>query len=318
MTKRTAKSLGLPTTNAHRFLPEGPQDLGDGRISWIGIQHGFAEVTGSLHQTDLASGDDEAFDLPGRPGFAIPCQSDGRYVIGMDNTLGYYETATRAWEPFQQDVDSQVTRTIINDGMAFGDNLIFGTKELTFSKTVAGLYLYRGSDGKLIRLRDDQICSNGKVIVPAGDGGLYLYDIDSPTKKVVRYELDIEAGTIGPPHTVIDLGDEAAVPDGMTITPDGKGLIVAIFKIEPADNGETRCYDMESGEVTDVWLTPGSPQNTCPQLVGVGDEVKLVITTAVENMTPQALSKCPEAGRLFVGETDYAIADLPEPVRYPA
>ena len=105
----------------------------------------------------------------------------------------------------------------------------------------------------------------------------------------------------------------------MTITPDGKGLIVAIFKIEPADHGETRCYDIATGEVTDVWRTPGSPQNTCPQLVRVGDEVKLIIThRGEENMTPETLANCPEAGRLFVGETDYAVADLPEPVRFPA
>ena len=314
---RTATSLGLPTRDAHRFLPEGPQDLGDGRISWIAIQHGFAEVTGSLHQTDLASGTDEVFDLPGRPGFAIPCDSAGRYVIGMDNALGFYDTATRTWEPFLHDVDAQTARTIINDGMAHEDNLIFGTKELTFSKTVAGLYLFRGRDQKLTRLRGDQICSNGKVIL-RHDDGLHLYDIDSPTKKIVRYQIDIDAATIGEPTTIVDLGDEPAVPDGMTVTPDGRGLIVAIFKTEPAAAGETRCYDIATGEVTDVWRTPQSPQNTCPRLVRVKDDVKLIITTAVENMTPEVLAGCPQAGLLFIGETDYNVADLPKPVRYPA
>ncbi len=312
-----AHSLGLPTTDAQRFLPEGPQDLGDGRISWIGIQHGADSLNGSLHQTDLSTGRDEAFDLPGRPGFAIPCRTEGRYVIGMDRSLGFYETRTGHWEPFCRDIDSDVTGTIINDGMVYEDNLIFGTKELTFSKTIAGLYLYRGRDQRLIRLRDDQICSNGKVILPH-DGGLYLYDIDSPTKKVVRYEIDIDAATLSPPQTIIDLGDEPAVPDGMTITPDGRGLIVAIFKTEPAEYGETRCYDITSGEITRVWRTPGSPQNTCPALVRLGDCVKVIITTAVENMPPGVLADCPDAGRLFVGETDYDAANLTIPVKYPA
>ena len=197
----------MPTASC----PKGPKTLAAAESHGSAFNMASPRVTGSLHQTDLATGRDEAFDLPGRPGFAIPCQTEGRYLVGMDNSLGYYDTTDRSWTPFRQDVDSQITRTIINDGVAFGDNLIFGTKELTFTKTVAGLFLYRGSDLALFHLRDDQICSNGKVVVEHGRGH-YLYDIDSPTKKVVRYELDLAAGEILEPTTIIDLGDEPAVP----------------------------------------------------------------------------------------------------------
>ncbi len=36
----TAELLFGPTDNDLRFLPEGPFDLGGGRFSWVGIQHG--------------------------------------------------------------------------------------------------------------------------------------------------------------------------------------------------------------------------------------------------------------------------------------
>ena len=77
-----------------------------------------------------------------------------------------------------------------------------------------------------------------------------------------------------------------------------------MFRPEVADYGETRLYDLGSGELRCTWQTPGSPQNTCPALVRVGGELKLLITTAVENMTAEDQEKCPRAGRLFMADVD--------------
>ncbi len=301
---RQAQALAIPDSDALRFLPEGPIPLDDGFCSWVGIQHGADATTGSLNLLDLASHENRSHELPGRPGFAFPCQSQDQFVVGCERSLGFFNVKTGAWDPFCEGIDADVTNTIINDGICHEDNLIFGTKDLEFATRKAGLYLYRGADKKLIRLRDDQICSNGKAIQHTEDGGLRLLDIDTPTRQLVSYPLDIGAGSIGAAEVILDFHGDHGLPDGAILTPDGSGVIIAMFRPEVADYGETRLYDLGSGELRCTWQTPGSPQNTCPALVRVGGELKLLITTAVENMTAEDQEKCPQAGRLFMADVD--------------
>lgn len=297
-----ATPLNVPDSDALRFLPEGPYQIAEGEFSWVGIQHGADATHGSLNRYNLETSENVSLDLPGRPGFAFPCKTPNRFVIGCERSLGFFDVANQTWEPFCDTVDEDVTNTIINDGLAIGDNLIFGTKDLEFATKKAGLYLYRGSDKKLIRLRDDQICSNGKAIQAVGDA-MFLVDIDSPTRQVVRYALDIATGTLGEPEVVLDLTSDPAVPDGAILTPDGSGLIVAMFLPQAAQFGETRLYDLASGECQTIWRTPLSPQNTCPALVEHDGSLNLIVTTAVENMSQEDQAACSNAGKLFIADS---------------
>jgi len=307
---RTADVLYRPETAALRFLPEGPYPTHrNGELSWVAIQHGAGATHGSLNI--LAFGEsvmhpngprNYTFELPGRPGFAFPCDDGLTFVVGLERLIGRFTPQTGAWDVFCHGVDSDVENTIINDGMVWEDNLIFGTKDLEFKTKKAGLYLYRGADQKLIALRNDQICSNGKAIRQTTNG-LELIDIDSPTRQIVAYDLDIAAGTLGERRVILDLTDDPAVPDGAILTPDGQGLIVSMFNFLGPGDGETRLYDLNDGSIQTIWRTPGSPQNTCPNLVSCDGRVVLVITTAVENMTPEVQQECPNAGCLFIGET---------------
>lgn len=309
-----ATPLDVPDSDALRFLPEGPLALSlGGHASWVAIQHGATEHVGSINRLDLNTGKNESFQLPGRPGFAFPCQGENqdelptRFVAGVERELGIFDTQTGTWKPFYQDVDKDVTNTIINDGLVYEDNLIFGTKDLAFAEKKAGLYLYRGNDQQLIALRTDQVCSNGKMIrgATAGDRRVQLVDIDSPTRLIVQYELDIDTAQLSESKVVVDLQDDPAVPDGAVLSPDQQSVIVSMFMPELAPHGETRQYDLSSGQLQRVWRTPASPQNTCPALIPHDGEVKLLITTAVENMSAENRAQCPNAGRLFVGETDF-------------
>ncbi len=315
---RKAKPLPIPDTDALRYLPEGPIPLAESLCSWVGIQHGGDATTGSLNRYNLATGVNESFDLPGRPGFAFPCETDDLFVVGCERSLGFFNVATGGWETFCEGIDSDVENTIINDGLVFEDNLIFGTKDLAFATKKAGLYLYRGSDKKLIRLRADQVCSNGKAIFSGDDGGLRLLDIDSPTRKVVVYRIDISAGSLGEAEVVLDLAGEEGVPDGAILTPDTAGVIVAMFGPGDAVDGETRLYDLSSGALKCTWQTAGSPQNTCPAIVRHDGSLQLLITTAVEHLSAADQARCPNAGRLFLGQTDLVDDGQSLTSRFPA
>ncbi|APZ92460.1 ribonuclease III [Fuerstiella marisgermanici] len=294
--------LFQPPTDELRFLPEGPYSLPNGNISWVGIQHGSNSTVGSLNILDPASGTNQSFNLPGRPGFAFPTTKQNVFVCGVERSLGLYDVSDGSWTEILSGIDSDVDNTIINDGVVFDDNLIFGCKELEFKTKKAGLYLWRGRDKKLFQLRNDQICSNGKAVIRNPDQTLTLVDIDSPSKTITKCWLEVAVGTVGKPEVIVDLSSEDVFPDGMIVTPDGKSLIVALYDPGDPAYGMARQYGIESGELEAVWTCPGSPRVTCPQLVKVDGRVHLLLTTAVEHMDAEQQSRHPNAGSLFLGE----------------
>ena len=313
-TTSDACPLSLDLSDEQRFLPEGPYAMAEGKLSWVGIQHGSDSTVGSLNVLDLDSMSNVRHDLPARPGFAFPCTGGRRFVVGMHREVGVFDAESGTFEAIAEGIDGDQTNTIINDGVLHGDHVIFGTKDLEFATKKAGLYLLNLRDGRLIRLRDDQICSNGKVVLSGDDASLAFLDIDSPTRTVVRYDLDLASGDLSPATKVLDFDDDPAVPDGMVGTPDGRGVIVAMFRPEVADHGETRWYELDGGHLRHVWKTPHSPQNTCPALVPTADGSRLIITTAIENFDAESVTKCPAAGKLFLADVtscDFGDVTLP-------
>ena len=304
--------LFRPDSAALRFLPEGPYTLPDGRMSWVGIQHGADSTVGSINILNPVNGTNESFALPGRPGFAFPTDQPGVFVTGLERSVGLFDSRSATWSPFITNVDSNVSNTIINDAVVFEDNLIFGLKELEFKTKKAGLYLWRRRDQAVIQLRSDQICSNGKAIVRNADGSFTLFDIDSPSKQIIRCRLDFEAGTVSDISVIVDLTSEAVFPDGMILTPDHHSLIVAIY--DPGDPiaGAARQYNISTGKLEAIWTCPGSPRVTCPQLIMHQGRVRLVLTTAVEIMPSEQQARHPDAGCLFIGDTAFSsLGDQP-------
>ena len=294
-----------PESEDLKFLPEGPYSLPNSRLSWVGIQHGPKSTEGSINILDPQTGINESHLLPGRPGFAFPTSRADVFVCGVERSLGLYNCRDNQWTELCGGIDNAVDNTIINDGMVWRDNLIFGCKDLEFATHKAGLYLWRQQDQKLIQLRDDQICSNGKAVLEDAAGNLSLIDIDSPSKTITISALDIDAGTLGEAKVIVDLTAGSVFPDGMILTPDQKSLIVALYDPGDPDFGVARQYDLETGELQAIWTCPGSPCVTCPQLIPLEGGIKLLLTTAVEHMEAERRSRHSTAGCLFIGDTNF-------------
>jgi sugar lactone lactonase YvrE len=305
--------LFRPPTPELRFLPEGPRAVSAGQLSWVAIQHGADATTGSLNLLDYGTGTNTTFPLRGRPGFAVPTSSNSIFLVGMERELVLYDISDDSYHQLDGDLERGVEGTIINDGELFAEGLVFGAKDLKFTDKKAGLYLLRQRDRQLFTLRQDQICSNGKVLL-GHEGGWRLLNICSPCKMVVEYELNVEQGSVVEVRTAIDLTSGSAFPDGMVVTPDGKSVIIAFYNPEPAPFGEARQYSIATGATEAIWRTPGSPQVTCPRLVSHEGKVRLVLTTAIEHMTAERQAEAPQAGCLFWGET--AFTELAEEVRF--
>jgi len=302
-----AEPLFDPADDGLKYLPEGPVCCDQGRISWVAIQHGADANRGSLNELDLERGENRCWPLPGRPGFAFPTEQPGLFLVGLERHLYLYDRATGECRPVSDEVDQGVLGTIINDAVPFADGIVLGTKDLAFAEQKAGLYLWRIEDQSLVQLRDDQVCSNGKVIWPDGDGWRLL-DIDTPTQTVMEYRLDVARGTLEQIGVVLDLTELDIFPDGMVATADRESLVIAFYNPGDAACGLVRQYALESGALECEWQLPGSPQVTCPLLVEYQGQVQLVVTTAAENMSAERLARYPQAGCFYRAPTTLATA----------
>jgi sugar lactone lactonase YvrE len=306
---REARVYITQTEEERRFLPEGPHHVtvdGDEFLTWVNIQTGIDAKTGTIwrHATGRNL-DRRHLPAPGRPGFALPVAGGGRLLVGLDKELRVCDLSEGEWsEPLARIRDTN-PRTIVNDGNAVpgGKAVVFGTKDTKFAEPIAHLYLYTPGDNRVSVLADGQTCSNGKVFA-ADARGLILYDIDTPTKKVARYRLDVDARTATPDGTAIDTGRFPGFPDGMCDCGDGT-VIIAFYNPGPVPAGKAIRFDLATGRAVEEWTTPGSPRVTCPCLVQRPDGVKLVLTTATEGMPADQREKCPNAGFLFIADTDF-------------
>ncbi len=302
MSEYPAKVVYRPDSEALAYLPEGPCHYGPGQVSWVAIQHGGDSEEGSINVLDLASGENRQHILPGRPGFAFPTNHPSVFLTGFERKVGFFDVESGSWVGTFGEVEGEEEGTIINDGVVCGNGVLFGTKDVAFADPKAGLYLWFPGMNVPTHLRGGQICSNGKVIL-SREGGTRLLDIDTPTKMVVEYTLDLENQRLGDPRTVVDLQEVDAYPDGMVITPDEKSVIIAMYNPNDVEAGEARQHSLSTGELEAVWKTPGSPRVTCPLLTEIAGEVVLLLTTAVEHMSAEEQGRHPDAGCLFQGGT---------------
>lgn len=298
-----------PECRQLRFLPEGPIAYGNQGFSWVAIQHAEEATHGSLNVFDWRSKSNSNYDLPGRPGFAFPTEIDEIFVAGLERRVMMVNIATGENTVISDEIDQNVANTIINDGIPFSEGIIFGAKDLEFQTKKAGLYFWRASDRNLMLLRDDQICSNGKIITGAGNARTLL-DIDTPTQQVVRYELDCDAGILSDPEVVLDLSALDIFPDGMVATPDGQSVIIAFYNPNPAEYGVARQFSLATGNVEAEWRCAQAPRVTCPLLLNTEDGVKLILTTATEVMESAMFEAHPNSGCLFVSDTLFDLAPV--------
>ena len=96
MITRQARVLLQPSSE-FGYLPEGPRVLPDGRLLWISIQlgkDGDLAARGALHTVDLTTGEGTAWELPGRPGFALPGADENVFLVGMERSIGWLDLHT--------------------------------------------------------------------------------------------------------------------------------------------------------------------------------------------------------------------------------
>ena len=133
----------------------------------------------------------------------------------------------------------------------------------------------------------DVTISNG--LAWTGDGRTMFY-IDTPTRRVDRFDIDPATGAIANRRTAVSITSEHGLPDGMTIDDEG-GLWVAMWK------GSAVHRYTQDGRLDTVVELPCAKVTSCcfggPKL----DE--LYITTSRYELTDEERAAQPLAGALF-------------------
>ncbi len=62
----------------------------------------------------------------------------GRFIVGLERCLQLFDNDTGSLHAADPEVDAYVSGTVINDGVAFDDGIVFGCKDLKFAEAQGG------------------------------------------------------------------------------------------------------------------------------------------------------------------------------------
>ena len=179
-----------------------------------------------------------------------------------------------------------------NDGKADPrGRFLAGTMDLHEKEDSGALYSL-SRRGALTRLLSHVRISNGLAWSP--DGGT-LYFVDTPTRKVMAFDYDVDTGTILNGRVIIAFDKSFGLPDGMTSDSDGNLWIAmwggARISLWQPDGTLLAQFGVEAINVTSCVF--GGPKLN-----------ELFITTALVGTDAAGRRKFPQSGGIFRMETD--------------
>lgn len=268
--------------DAKAALGEGPSwDEPAGLLYWVDIEgkklHGYEPDSG---RTTTAS-----FDK--RIGAAVPRKSGG-VVMAMEDGFYAYDPAKDGLV-FLGNPEGRKPGTRFNDGKCDAAGRFWaGTMSLTGVPEQGALYCLE-PDLSIRTVLDNISCSNGLAWSP---DNRTMYYIDSPTKKVMSYDFELETGSIRNPRVVATVSEQGAVPDGMCC--DAEGMIwVALW-----GGYGIRKWNPHTGELLLKLDVPAEQSSSCA-FGGAGLD-ELYITSARVGIAEDKLREEPLNGGLFV------------------
>ena len=298
-----------PGNEALRFLPECPRVLqnypgGSTKLGWVAIQNSAEVREGSINVLDLASGRHQSFPLPGRPGFFAETTRPGCVLIGLERRLVYFHLLTG----LLTETGIQVTadeRVIIQRWSGGGWRRTIRDQGSQIRSAHRGALFLRFHDAKGSHRIWGTDLLQWQIPAPRCRRRHTLIDIDTTPKTITRYRLDAKLDrVIG--HSLITPPDVLpGLPDGMRPSPDGESVSVAFYNPEAVADGVAQQLRISDGAVLCEWRIPGSPRVTCPEFVEVNGKVKLVFTTAVENMPAATRRLASGSGALYLADTPF-------------
>ena len=274
---------------------DSKSDLGEGaiwnhetqRLYWI-------DITGKiLNIYNPALGNNKEMMTGQMIGTVVP-SARGNVIVALQNGIYAMDIQTGT-KKLIVDPESDKPGNRFNDGKCDpAGRLWAGTMRQDATGNDGALYRMEGS-GSVKKMIPDVGISNG--IVWSADVK-YMYYIDSPSQKVMRYQYDEETGEISHPEVAVEIPQEMGLPDGMSIDSEGN-LWVALW-----GGSAVGCWNPETGKLVRKLKVPAKNVTSCA--FGDSDFKTLYITTARQDMSPEELTELPLSGGLFKVRTEVA------------
>ncbi len=266
--------------DAHAELAEGPvwDDRLD-RLWWVDL------LGGIVHLSDPTNGDDTAIPV-GQPVGALALRSSGGPILAVRDGFATLDVRTGRLElvaPIALD-DPGIR---MNDGKVGPDGGFWAGSMAADERP--GL-------GRLHRLDPDGTVSEAlaELTIPNGldwtDDGRQLLFIDTPTRRVDRFDVDASGRSISGRRPAVELREGIGWPDGMTLDAEGYAWVClwdgwAVERYGP-DGRLDRRVELPAAQVTSCAF--GGP--------GLDE---LYITTGQEGFPPGGRRDQPNAGGVF-------------------
>lgn len=252
-----------------RAISEVVSDLGEGPI-WTPETNSvtWTDITqNTFHTANIDTGKTESFGVPSMIG-AIAHTKDGHYIAATQKGFARISLEGK-YSPLHSFLQDDMR---MNDGKVDPAGRFWaGSMALSFEKDRGSLYVLE-TDNSYQKVLDNITLSNGMGWSP---DARYFYYIDSIPGVLKRFDYDLDTGKISNPKNLITFDAASGVPDGMSVSSDGK-IVVALW-----DGGRIEIYEPTGAKVSEIKLGVSRP--TCCTFAGPNLDI-LIVSTASQGI----------------------------------
>ena len=252
-----------------RAISEVISDLGEGPI-WSADTSSvtWTDITqNTFHTADIDTGKTMSFGVPSMVG-AIAHSKEG----------GYIAATQKGFARIGVDGKCSPLHSFLPDDMRMNDGKVdpsgrfwAGSMALSFEKGRGSLYVLE-KDNSYRSILDDITLSNGMGWSPDAQ---YFYYIDSVPGVLKRFDYDLYTGHISNPKDLITFDSSSGIPDGMSMSSDGK-IVIALW-----DGGRIEIYEPSGEKVSEITLGVSRP--TSCTFAGPNRDI-LIVSTASQGI----------------------------------
>jgi sugar lactone lactonase YvrE len=225
-------------------------------------------------------------------------RASGGLVVALKSGFAVFDPASGAIDMIN-DAEADMLDNRFNDGRCDREGRFFAGS-LTYSEDSPVGSLWRlDVDHAAKPVMNGITVANGLCWSP--DGGT-MYFVDTPTRKIQRFDYDQATGTPANPRVLVETGTDGGWPDGSITDSEG-----CIWNAE-WDGARVVRYTPD-GDIDRIVRVPAR-RATCAAFGGP-DLKTLYITSAWDRMGREEREEWPLSGDLFAIEVD--VAGLPDP-----
>ncbi|MDR3532357.1 MAG: SMP-30/gluconolactonase/LRE family protein [Rhodopila sp.] len=286
-----AQSGVTPVGDTRDILGEVPiWSVVEQALWWIDVRGPF------LRRRDWASGALQSWKVPELVGCIAQCAGRPGLIVGLRSAVGFFDPATGAWERFPAP-HADAPQMRFNDGKCDRQGRFWvGSMDDVGRRPIGTLYRFEA--GHYTPVLDGIVVPNSLCWSP---DGATMYFADGIDPVIWSFPFDTATGNLGERRQFVRLADGTGIPDGTTVDAEGY-----LWNAQYGGSVVTRYAP--DGRVDRVIPVPVTQPTSCA--FAGADLSTLVITTAAQRLTPEALARQPLAGALFALPTN--VRGLPE------